>query len=309
MSYRWIGIIGIIIFIYLLFNINLTLLINQFKNINLLLFSISLLVIIPCIFLKALKWLLLVNKEDRISLVRAMIAWVAGFGVGIITPARVGDFLRAKFLKVRLSEGLPTVLIDRLNDVLTLFIFGILCIFVILSKAIYFSYLAYLFVLFFVLFLFGVFILTNRNLILKIGNPFYKFFVPKKFKRFIGNNFNDFYGTLNKLKKKEIILNFILTIFTWAIGFVQYWFLALALGLNLSYFIVFLVSPILLLVQLIPISISGIGTREAAAVLLLSVFGVSPELAIAFSLGILLEDYILGGIGLLIWTKIKNLTS
>jgi len=305
MGYRWFGIIGIAIFAYLLLNINLQYLASQFKNINLPLFFISLILAIPCILVKALKWLLLVEAKDRISVQKAMLAWVVGFGYGLITPARLGDFLRAKFLKIKLSKSLPTVLVDRLNDVLALFIFGILCVFVVLSKEIYLSNLAYLFVFFFILFLIGIFILRNRNFVVQIGRPFYKFFVPKKFKKFVGKNFDEFYGVLEKMNRKAIILNFIFTVLAWLISFAQYWLLALALGLDLNYLAICLVSPILLLVQLIPISISGIGTREAASVLLLGLFGITPELAILFSLGILIEDYILGGFGLAIGLKVK----
>lgn len=305
MGYRWFGIIGIGIFAYLLLNIDLQYLASQFKNINLPLFSLSLMLAIPCIFVKAFKWLLLVEPKERIPVPKAMLAWIVGFGYGLITPARLGDFLRAKFLKIKLSNGLPTVLVDRLNDVLALFIFGILCVFVVVSRAVYLLNLAYLFIFFFVLFLIGIFVLRNRTFVVQIGKPFYKFFVPRKFKKFVGKNFDEFYGVLEKMNRRAIILNFVFTISAWLISFAQYWLLALAFGLDLSYLAVCLVSPILLLVQLIPISISGIGTREAASVLLLKLFGIKPELAILFSLGILIEDYILGGFGLAIGFKVK----
>jgi len=170
----------------------------------------------------------------------------------------------------------------------------------------YLANIAYLFILFFILFLIGIFILQNKKIVGKIGKPIYKFLIPNKFKEFVGKNFEEFYKNLEKLSKKVIIFNFILTILAWFISFAQYWLLTLALGLNLSYFEVLLVSPILLLVQLMPISISGIGTREVAAIFLLNVFNVKPEFAIAFSLGILIEDYILAGIGLAMWFKIKS---
>ena len=301
--YKLFASIGIIIFIYLLLNIDLKILLTCFKKVNIFYFFISLLFIIPTIFVKSVKWLLIVEKEDRISLGRAIVAWIAGFGAGLITPGRVGDFLRAKFLKSKIGKGLLTVFIDRVNDVFVLFLFGIFGVFTLFSN---FFNLGYLFILFFVLFLIGIFVLKTEKLIRKIGKPIYRFFIPKKFKEKIGENFNIFYRNLKKLEKRKIFLNFLLTILTWFICFIQYFFLSLAFGLNLSYFSICLITPILLLVQLIPISISGIGTREGTSVLLLSNFGIPPELAIAFSLGILIEDYILGGIGLVCWFKIKE---
>jgi hypothetical protein len=306
MNHKWLGLIGIIIFIYLISNINLSLLIKQFRSINLFLFVISLSLIIPCIAIKSFKWLLLVEKKDRISLLKGMFAWTVGFGYGLITPARLGDFLRAKFLNVKLGKSLLTVLIDRLNDVFVLFILGSFSFLILISKAVYLYNITYLFIIFFILFLIGILILQNKLIVGKLGKPFYKFLVPKKFKKFVGSGFDEFYKNLEKLSKKKVVYNFILTILAWFISFTQYWFLALALGLNLSYFSICLVSPLLLLVQLIPISISGIGTREAAAILILSVFSIIPEQAIAFSLGILVEDYILAALGLGLWFKVKS---
>ncbi len=303
--FRLFGLIGIGIFIYLLLNIDLKSLLTCFKEANILYFLISLLFIIPTIFVKSIKWLLIVSKADRIPLPKAIIAWVAGFGAGLVTPGRIGDFFRAKFLKVRLGKSLLTVLIDRLNDVLVLFLLGIFSVFILFSKKNSLFNLSYLFILFFILFLISILVLRNKKLIRKIAKPFYKYFIPEKFKKSIGENFNIFYRNFEKLEKRKILGNFLLTILAWFVIFLQYWFLSFAFGLNLSYFSICLITPILLLVQLIPISISGIGTREATSVLLLSIFGISPELAIAFSLGILIEDYILGFAGLLLWVRIK----
>jgi len=266
---------------------------------------ISLLIIIPVVFVKVIKWLLLVDKKDKISLSKGTFAWVAGFGIGMLTPGKIGDFTKAKFLKSKPGKSLLTVLIDRLNDIFVLFILGIFAVFILFSNKTHLSNLSYLFLLFFVFFIIGILILRNEKLIKKIGMPFYKILVPKKFKSVAGENINIFYENFNKLSKNKIIINFLLSILAWFGCFVQFWFLSISLGLNLSYFSICLILPVLILVQLIPISISGIGTREAAAVLLLSTFGISPELAIAFSLGIMIEDYLLGGIGLLCWLKVK----
>ncbi len=298
--------IGIGIFIYLLSNIDLAILVNSFRKLNLLLFLISLAFIIPSVTLKSFKWLLIVDKKDRIPLPKAIVAWVAGFGAGMVTPGKVGNFLRAKFLKGKLGKSLLTVFVDRINDVFLLFILGIFSIFILFSNKNSLFNLSYLFILFFILFLILILVLRNEKLIRKIAKPFYKYLIPEKFKKSIGENFNIFYRNFEKLEKRKILGNFLLTILAWFVGFLQYWFLSFAFGLNLSYFSICLITPILLLVQLIPISISGIGTREATSVLLLSSFGISPELAIAFSLGIMVKDYIIGGIGLIFWFKVKN---
>ncbi len=303
--FRLFGLIGIGIFIYLILNIDLSTLLTYFKSMNYFYFFISLLFIFPLVITKTIKWLLIVEKEDRISLREGIFAWAAGFAIGIITPGKFGDFTRARFLKTKIGKSLLTVFVDRLNDVFVLFILGIFSIFFLFSKETSIGNLTCLFVFFFILFIIGILVIRSEKLVRKIGRPLYRGIVPKKYKGKIGENFGVFYGSLRKLDRKKIGINFLLTILAWFIGFIQYFFLSLAFGLNLSYLLICLIIPLLFLVQLIPISISGIGTREATAVLLLSTFGISPELAIAFSLGILIENYILGIFGFIVWIKCK----
>lgn len=298
---QFFGLIGLVIFAYLLSTINLGFLIQSFRNINLYFFSISLLFIVPCVSTKTIKWLFLLEKEDRIPFRKAAFAWAAGFGSGLITPAKAGDFIRAKFLKTKFGKGLLTVLIDRINDVSMLFALGIISFFLLFSKT--FQDTGYLFMLFFVIFLLGILVIRNKNIVEKIGKPFFEKLLPRKYKREVGTTFKHFYRNFEKIERKKVLSNLLLTILAWSLIFVQYWFLSLALDLGLNLVAIAMVTPVLLLVQLIPISVSGVGTREAAAVLLLGTFGVAPELAIAFSLGILIEDYLLGLAGLLYLVK------
>tara|TARA_Y100000310_G_scaffold250097_1_gene256243 strand:+ start:155 stop:397 length:243 start_codon:yes stop_codon:yes gene_type:complete len=55
----------------------------------------------------------------------------------------------------------------------------------------------------------------------------------------------------------------------------------------------FLVYPLLALSDIIPISVSGLGTREAIAVFLFSLLALSAEQAVAFSLLLFLTGYLL----------------
>ena len=56
---------------------------------------------------------------------------------------------------------------------------------------------------------------------------------------------------------------------------------AVALGADLSLVQVFQISPLLLLVQVLPVSFGGWGAREAVAVVLFSLVGLSASTALA----------------------------
>jgi uncharacterized membrane protein YbhN (UPF0104 family) len=63
--------------------------------------------------------------------------------------------------------------------------------------------------------------------------------------------------------------------------------LALSLGLNISYWYLLVSLAISSAVAILPISISGLGTREATFILLFSLIAIVPEEAISFSLLVL----------------------
>ena len=69
-----------------------------------------------------------------------------------------------------------------------------------------------------------------------------------------------------------------LIIVTW------YTVISIELGLPLSYLYLLITIPLTELLLMLPISIGGVGVREASFVLLLTPFGVSFESAISFSL-------------------------
>jgi uncharacterized membrane protein YbhN (UPF0104 family) len=78
--------------------------------------------------------------------------------------------------------------------------------------------------------------------------------------------------------------------------------LALALDMSLSYIQVSYAVAIGSLVTLLPISISGLGTREAAIIAYLGTAGVSDEQALGFSLLVFATFYVGGGIlGAVAW--------
>ncbi len=77
-----------------------------------------------------------------------------------------------------------------------------------------------------------------------------------------------------------------------------YWLLSQALGLDVNYGSWFLIAPIAIFVMMVPISINGIGVREAIFIFLLSQWGVPTSVAIALAwleYGIFLAFGLIGG--------------
>jgi hypothetical protein len=91
-------------------------------------------------------------------------------------------------------------------------------------------------------------------------------------------------------------------VLAYGIFFGQCYLLALALGLPLSYLQVSYTVAIGSLVTLLPISISGLGTREAAIIAYLATAGITGEQALGFSLLVFAAFYVAGGLfGAVAW--------
>lgn len=68
------------------------------------------------------------------------------------------------------------------------------------------------------------------------------------------------------------------------LGFLAVYVLAKGLSISLSFLSILIFLPLIIIISLIPISISGIGLREGAFVFLLRLVGVSSDMAVALSL-------------------------
>ena len=93
-----------------------------------------------------------------------------------------------------------------------------------------------------------------------------------------------------------------LTVVAYTVLFAQSYLLALAVNMQANFAVVTYAMALGSLVTLLPISVSGLGTREAAIVAYLGLHGVSPTVALGFSLLVFTTFYIAGGVlGAVAW--------
>jgi uncharacterized protein (TIRG00374 family) len=96
--------------------------------------------------------------------------------------------------------------------------------------------------------------------------------------------------------KKLLIGNLMLSFAAQLLGVFCYYLLATSLNLNLSLVSVGWVRSAVILIAMIPISISGIGLREGAMIVLLQQYGLTGDQAIAYSLLIFTTTILAPGI-------------
>lgn len=293
---RYLGIIGIVILIYILLQIDLSRVLTILKTVDLFFLIIAVLVNPVVIVLMTLRWKYIVHTMGTDEKFKLFLIWILkGTFLGAITPGKIGDFYRAKYISKRtnleVAKSLSSVIIDRILDISGLIFLNIIGIFVILYIFdVNISWVVPIFISFVILF--GMLIILKKNLMKRLLKPAYKVFVPKDTKQKIVMHFNDFYAGISKMKFNNYLVGFMLTLAAWFATLLGIYFLARSLYISVSLLFIISMAPIALFLSALPISIGGLGTREAVYVFFLSSLSIESEYAVALSLMVFIFLYL-----------------
>ena len=297
--------IGLILFAIILTRLDLAELAVLLANINPIYLAPALLLFIPLLVIKAMRWQLLMKAQDiGYSLRDSTIMYAAAMYIGVITPGRMGDFIKIFYLKgdnYPFGKSFATVLQDRLFDIGSLLLLGyagMLLFITLFEKAI-----IILSVIFVVTFVLVIFLIYKKELGLGILKYVSSNFIPEGYRENAKAGFLDFYKAIKTLNTKHLVLAIFMTFLGWVLYFLTMYLLALSIDINIPFLYLATCVSIAAVITLIPISISGIGTRDATLIVLFSYLGLSKETAIAFSMMILLMYAVNGLIGLVAWLK------
>lgn len=300
----YVRMLGVIILAILLYKINVLKIVPVLKNADKYLLGISILLVFPLMLLKASRWDSLLRMQNiHYSLKDAVLVYLASYYVGLVTPGRVGDFIKVWYLRkeeaVPYGKAFVSVLLDRLFDLMLIGIVGILGIyyFGLLGRLSYLSlgFLTLIVVVFVTLF--------NDKILTRLLKSVDRILL-RKYHDKLQFHANDFAADMNKLKNIKLLLPVSLTVLAYGITFFQCYLIALALHIDLSFFYIAFAVSIAGVVALVPISFSGIGTRDAALVFLFGLSGIVSQRALSFSL-LYLATFILtiGAWGGVCWLK------
>ena len=95
----------------------------------------------------------------------------------------------------------------------------------------------------------------------------------------------------------RLIFVFCVSLTAQFLGLVYFFLLARSVDIDLPFYVIGWISTFVTVIQMIPISIAGLGIREASYAVLLRDYGISPEQAISFSITIFVVFVIVGLIG------------
>jgi uncharacterized membrane protein YbhN (UPF0104 family) len=115
-------------------------------------------------------------------------------------------------------------------------------------------------------------------------------------------------SAFHRLRPRAVVSIFALSLFSNLLGVLIWFLLAKAEGIRISILAIGWVSSLLTVIQMVPVSVAGLGTREATLVVLMGHCGISQEQAVSFSLalfGLTVVFAVVGGL-LEAWDLLKG---
>ena len=288
---------GLIILFIILLKIDLIFLKDVILKTNLTFLFIAISLNIPHLFIKSYRWnLLLMQQKINYSPVQSFMVYMSSLYIGFITPGRFGEFVKTLYLKsdkgISLSKGFSSVLVDRMFDLYLLIILGFIGIWQ-FSALVKFSDA---FIILFIIIIISPLFMLNKQLMEKLANILYKVAVVKKIKGKIEESFEDFYYGLYKVISPKLLVSGLLTCISYLIFFIQCYLIVIAMGLSINFITITLFMAISNLISFIPVSVSGLGTRDAILIFLFSLIGLEPELAVSYAFMIFITFFVAGGL-------------
>lgn len=261
---------------------------------------------LPQLGLKAYRWYLTVRWQGiRLGYGRALMAYFSSLLVGFLTPGRVGEMTKVFTLKyecdVPIARGLSSVIFDRVFDLYLLLALGSLGFVRYSMIGTLFSYrtLALVALLFFIPLLF-----LNEKIVRWLGARVDRLPIPASRAAQIRDKANQFADGLAAFTVGRLFICTALTLASYTIFFIQCVLCARALHFAVPFLDMVFLMAATNLMTFIPITISGLGTREACLIYFLA--RITPPqpatLAITYGLVIFVVFFVGGGlIGFACW--------
>ncbi|MEJ2721549.1 MAG: lysylphosphatidylglycerol synthase transmembrane domain-containing protein [bacterium] len=300
--------IGLAIFVWIIRGIGVDKILDAFRNVDPRKLAAFPIFTVFIFWIRGLRWWLLMRVVGiEYTQWRSAVVWSIGFFAAAITPGKVGDALRAFYLSREtgrnFGESFVTVFVDRLMDLGTVLIAGVITLLI-------FSYYyidlpsVWLFVIVVLAVFGGIYLVLHRGLMKKLIGPAVKLVVPERYRGMLGAHVHGFYDSLADYPRqwRLTLAAYGLCLGFWTGVIVLAYSVTQLLGIDISFGYVVLMMPAVTLVEILPISISGLGTREASVIFFFSLVGLSSAEAVGFSITyLLIGTYLTALVGFIAW--------
>lgn len=285
---------GFFLLLYLFWRFDIKEIIIAFSQANPRYFILLPLTFSLILLIQTWKWKLILHAQNinGIGFLPLFRIQLIGSYYSMWTPGKTGVFLKAPYLKDRIGKSLEEcssgIFIDKILDLTVLFIFSVAGALILLGQ---FPSLLLETILVLIVFCFAIFIFYSKKRTKFLLKHFLYLFIPQKLKEKCKNSFHLFYKETPNLGK--LAPSFLLTALCWLLILSQTFIIAKSLSIDINYFVFIPVAALATMAGFLPITMSGLGTREAAFVVLFKNFNILPQKLIAMSLLSVIAAYIL----------------
>jgi hypothetical protein len=253
------------------------------------------------IHLKVVRWQVMLRARGiDYSTKNAWLAFSSSLYLAMTTPGRVGDVLRVQYLKhdvgASYAEGLASVVRDRLTDLYVLV--GFVAIAMVRYSPVIAGDLWMLSWAVVAATVLGPLVLLVPGLAERV--------MTRAWARLArdpdAGGLSRFLAALRAQVSRTLVVTLPLTVVSFLVGFGQGWLAARALGIPISFFDAVCLLAVANLMGLLPISMSGVGIREAFFAVVFPAIALSATQGVAFGLFVFFVVYVaLAVIGFISW--------
>jgi len=198
-------------------------------------------------------------------------SYLAGLAIGLVTPARVGEMGRALFLnKQERLKGTGVVLIDKTLDLIGILLISLIGVRIFLEQSVFF---------------FVAFLVVAGTGLLLFSKSFNYRLRSVISKRTFGGKLLQLLSGLDHISGRVVLISILLTLFMFFVVLLQCYVLVKAFyDVPLPFNVILFAYPLVILANILPITIGGLGVREGVAVFCLSIFNIPAEVAVTATL-------------------------
>jgi len=274
-------------------------------------FSLILLAIVIVafsVFVRVLRWkLFLKNLKIDASWGECSYSYMPALFLSNFTPARVGEPVRSYFLKkiknVSMSRTMPSVIVERAMDVVSLVIMSVFILF-----TFNLGYMVYVDVFLVILILMvGIAILRSKRMSARIFGLLFRVlsFHPrlKEAKRRKWEITERFHSGF-RMEKSILSVVFVLSLFIWVLEGIIFYIAFLSIGIELPLFLIASIFAFSILMGVITFLPGGIGSTEFVFALVLLSYMPLPQATAGIMLGRFLTFWLIMFMASLFWRKV-----
>ncbi|MFW6024715.1 MAG: lysylphosphatidylglycerol synthase transmembrane domain-containing protein [Candidatus Woesearchaeota archaeon] len=291
-------IITVLILFFIFREANFKILIQEINNINIFWFIIAYTILLSTMLIISYKWKILISNYQVLSYLESIKLHFVMSSLSLITPFSAGEFINGFYKNdenFNRKIGLGASIFEKVIDVLIISLIALFSIvYFIEQKDIFYLILLTVFMLF------GFLITTlymdksNKGLFMRIINRVIPF---EKIKVSIGELI--LYFETIKNEPMKIIYAISLSILNWLVLIFQGYLIFKVINTQISLILAIRVISIGIFVGIIPVTISGFGTRDATFILLLNNY-MTYEKIVLFGILFSFRYILLSSVGL-IW--------